>query len=297
MPGREHRFVGELARRLPASSQALIGDDAAVVDGMVVSVDSLVEGVDFLVGWGTPADIGWKSLAVAVSDLAAMAARPLTAVVAVVIGNEGEAFWTGVYEGLAEAADAFEVTVAGGDVSAGPVVGIIVTVLGRPGPRTLFRTGGRVGDLLYVGGPLGAAAAGLAGLQGRGPRVDHWERSFLRPVPQVAQALEAAEAGATAMLDVSDGLSTDALRLAHASGVDVELNAAWIPMAGGLDDVSLALSGGEDFVVCFSLPPERAAPAWAAPVGRLIPSGEGSRLLRPDGSTVPLEATGWDHLA
>src|SRR2546425_353411 len=184
MPGREHRFVGELARRLPASSQALIGDDAAVVDGMVVSVDSLVEGVDFLVGWGTPADIGWKSLAVAVSDLAAMAARPLTAVVAVVIGKEGEAFWTGVYEGLAEA-------------------------------------------------------------------------------------------GAPAMLDVSAGLSTDALRLANASGVDVELNAAWIPMAGGLEDVSLALSGGEDFVICFSLPPERAAPPWAAPVGRLVPLGEG----------------------
>src|SRR3989442_3371506 len=103
MPGREHRFVGELARRLPASSQALIGDDAAVVDGTVVSVDTLVEGVDFLVGWGTPADIGWKALAVSVSDLAAMAARPYAAVVAVVVGNEGEAFWNGVYGRLAEA--------------------------------------------------------------------------------------------------------------------------------------------------------------------------------------------------
>ena len=151
-----------------------------------------------------------------------------------------------------------------------------------------------------MSGTLGDAALALSVLTGRAT-LDAYALASARvrletPTPRIALGI-ALRGVATAALDVSDGLSTDALRLAHASGVDVELNAAWIPMAGGLDDISLALSGGEDFVICFSLPPERAAPAWAAPVGRLIPSGEGSRLLRPDGSTVPLEATGWDHLA
>lgn len=301
MSGREHSFIGRLSRRLSSASQDLIGDDAALVSvngaALLVAVDVLVEGVDFRLGLGEPADLGWKALAVNVSDVAAMGGTPVSAVVALVLGEHGEAFWEGVYDGLAAAADAYEVTVAGGDVSSGPAAAISVTMLGEPAARVVWRSGAQPGDMVFVSGPLGGAAAGLAALEGRRPRDPSLETAFLRPRPSVARAGEAVRAGATAMIDVSDGLSTDALHIARASNVGLVIEVDRIPLAEGVTDSSLALSGGEDFVLCFTLAPSAPAPAWAVPVGECLPPDQGCRLVHADGSSSALEATGWDHLA
>ena len=301
MSRREHTFIEGLIGLLPASSRALIGDDAASVRvggaGVLLSMDVLVEEVDFRRGLGAPADVGWKAVAANVSDIAAMGGRPVSVVVGLVLGALPDAFWHGVYAGVAEAAAAFEVSVAGGDVSSGSTAGVAVAAVGEPGERTVWRSGARPGDLIYVGGPLGGAAAGLACLEARRPRDPTLERAFLRPVPQVLEARDAVAAGATAMIDVSDGLSTDVIHIAAASGVSVELDEARVPVAAGVDDVGMALSGGEDFVLCFTLPGSSRPPPWAVMVGRCLPSSEASRLVHPDGTSTPLEATGWDHLA
>src|SRR5688500_573841 len=103
MTSNEHRFIAALARRLPPASAAHLGDDAALVDGMLVTVDTLVEGIDFRVGWGDPSDLGWKAIAANVSDIAAMAGTPRWALVSITLGTQPEPFWGGVYDGIAEA--------------------------------------------------------------------------------------------------------------------------------------------------------------------------------------------------
>src|SRR2546421_6622200 len=150
MAGAEDTFVARLAARLGARSRDAIGDDAGLVAGRLVTTDVLVEGVDFRPEWGRPADLGWKAVAVNLSDIAAMAGCPEGIVVAVVLGSLDEAFWTSVYDGVAEAAASFDIVVAGGDVSAGPAGVVAVTAIGRPGPVTLHRSGAKPGDVLYV---------------------------------------------------------------------------------------------------------------------------------------------------
>src|SRR5438876_7167204 len=171
MSGAEHRFIAALAGRLPAASRRLLGDDAALVEiggaPVLVAVDVLVEGVDFRDGWGTPADVGWKAVAVNVSDIAAMGGRPESVVAGLVLGGRGQDWWEDVYRGVAEAAAEYGVSVAGGDVSRGPAAVLSVTVLGRPGDRIVWRAGARPGDLVCVSGPLGAAAVGLGSLERR----------------------------------------------------------------------------------------------------------------------------------
>jgi thiamine-monophosphate kinase len=301
MTEREDSFVRGLARHLPPASVGLMGDDCALVDvagsQVLVSVDALVEDVDFREGLGEPEDLGWKALAAAVSDIAAMGGHPVVAVVGLVLGSHGKAFWDSVYEGLGEAARAFSLDIGGGDLSKGAFASISVTVLGAPGARTVWRSGARPGDQLCVSGPLGAAAAGLQCLQGRRDRSRDLEAAFLRPTPSVSLGMEAARAGATAMIDVSDGLSSDALRIGGASGVGIEIEASLVPLAPGVDDLDLALSGGEDFVLCFTLPDGVLAPSWAIRVGRCILPDSPSRLAHSDGSFSELEATGWNHLA
>jgi thiamine-monophosphate kinase len=201
MSDAELRFIDGLVGRLPPRSRDLVGDDAALVGGLLVSADVLVEEVDFRDGLGSPADLGWKAVAANVSDIAAMAGWPLAIVVCVVLGRHGPAWWEEVYDGVAEASVHFEIDVAGGDVSRGDQAALAVTVLGRPGPRTVWRSGARPDDAVCVSGPLGAAAAGFAGRAEIGP--------FLRPRPVLSHGAEAAAAGATAMIDVSDGLLAD----------------------------------------------------------------------------------------
>jgi thiamine-monophosphate kinase len=209
--------------------------------------------------------------------------------------------------GVSTAAQRFGVIVAGGDVTASPVLVISVSVVGwTDDPGALVgRDGARAGDLVVLTGPIGAAAAGLALLEGRaaGATVSdtvraELHRSYAAPEPRVDAGRRLAAAGATAMIDLSDGLATDGRHLAHSSDVALQFESGRIPLAAGVaeiaaelgkDPISFALTGGEDFELCACLP--AAGPTVGATVIGEV--GPGPADLRIDGATLVL--TGYEH--
>jgi thiamine-monophosphate kinase len=293
-----------------------VGDDAAVLvpapgRRLVVTTDVLVDGVHFRDDLSEPEDWGWKAVAANVSDVAAMGGEPRWLVVALTVpaGTAVERLER-VYAGLAEACRAFVVALVGGDTSAGPALSLAVTALGEAG-QVVTRSGARPGDRLAVSGPLGAAAAGLALLErgdagarellGRFPSLAAAHR---RPRPDLAAGPRLARAGATAMVDVSDGLAGDALHLAEASGTGLEVVDAAVPLAAGVaeaaallgrDPVELALGGGEDFVLAAALP-------RAADVGGVVDCGRfvadpARRVRQTQAGPRPLAGLAYDHFA
>lgn len=300
------------------------GDDAAVTvpgGATATSVDAIVEGVHFRREWSTPQEIGHKALAAALSDLAAMGAEP------------GEAYvWLGLPEGfgrseclqladgIAGLAARHRVAVLGGDITAAPVLALAATVVGHAAePGTLVgRDRAGEGELVCVTGELGAAAAGLrlleSGLEpsaARGAEADALTR-LLRPEPRLEAGRLLAEAGATAMIDLSDGLGADAAQLAAASEIGIEIDLERVPVAAsarelaGEHDWELAelITGGEDYELLCTLPADALDGAREAlsaageidlsPIGQADGS-EGARIRRSDGRRVP--AGGHDHLA
>jgi thiamine-monophosphate kinase len=232
--------VGEFAaieriRRLfpPApAGQAWIGDDAAVLeDGLLLAIDALVEGVHFAADAALD-DVGWKALTVNVSDIAAMGGTPRHAVVAVAGPQSVDLDL--MYEGMAEASRTYGCPVVGGDLTNAAQLVVTVAVTGHVDGAAVLRSGARPGDGIYSTGPLGGAAAG-------GYRA--------RPQARLKEGAAARDAGATAMIDVSDGLVADLNHIAEASGVGYTLDT--IPTADGATEEQ-ALRGGDDYELVFT---------------------------------------------
>ena len=322
---RERELIAAIERALRESAGRLLrgpGDDAAVVAAepvAVTSVDTIVEGVHFDLATHSHADAGHKALAAALSDLAAMGARAGEAYVALVVpgGTDPEDALTLVraMEGLAERTG---VQLAGGDVVAGPTLVVSVTVTGWAGAASelVYRDGAGSGDLVGVSGELGGSGAGLLLLQGLDAPLAAAEREALlrrhrRPEPRLELGSALAAAGASAMIDLSDGVATDAGHLSERSGVALEIRLGDLPLAPGVDEVAaaadrdpveLAATAGEDFELLLTAPPERReaieraarrAGGEIAWIGR-AEAGTGLRLLRADGSEAGL--SGYEHL-
>jgi thiamine-monophosphate kinase len=315
--------IGELAvldrivRRLPASTAAEVGpgDDCAVLaapDGRyVVTTDMMVHGPDFRWAWSSPEDVGWKAAATNLSDVAAMGARPTSLVVALAVPQDTPvAVLEGFADGLAAACAALApgCGVVGGDLSTSATFTIAVTAFGDlEGRAPVLRSGARVGDQVAVAGELGAAAAGLARLFTDGvddagepdagrtaaflaaspAGTDHGVARQRRPQPPIDAGVRAAQAGATAMLDLSDGLAIDAARLARASGVAIDLDPDAVP-----DGV--ALYGGEDHGLFATYPAATGLPTGFRRIGSVVDAA-GAPGVRRGG--VAVEPHGWDPYA
>ena len=331
----EFALIARLTAGLPSRADVAlgVGDDAALLnlsdfaaDSLLVATcDAQVERQHFTLGGATPEEIGHKALAVNLSDLAAMGAEPMWALVSLLLPRALDvATLDGVYAGLRSLAARYSVALVGGNVAVtdGPLA-IDVTALGRvPRDQALTRAGGSPGDLVLVTGTLGAAAAGVL-LQGGDTRLDavageakaHAHAAQVSPQPRVAEGRALAGSGVvTAMLDVSDGLAADLGHLCAASNAGAELDADVIPVdpaasdvaaALGRDALQLALEGGEDYELLFTVRPgglELAvavvaeAGGVARVIGRLTEPGSGLRLRFADGRIEHLVARGWDHL-
>ena len=310
----ENESLRRTISRLNLATNALVGpgDDSAVVaapDGrFCVTTDTMVEGHDFRLDWSSGFDLGWKAIASNVADVAAMGAKPTALVVALCAPGNTEVAWLEAFaDGLREACLALapEAAVVGGDLTTAQQVFIAVTAHGDlEGRQPVLRSGARPGDVLAVGGTLGKAAAGLALLEsGNRDAIASYDELVgvqLRPQPPINLGVAAGLAGATAMLDLSDGLSRDLARICKASGVsaNIESNAlqgyqAMLEQAAqaiGANEVNWVLHGGEDHSLLATFSPEVQLPRGFKRIGTIESAGEPS--LRLDGH--PLEIGGWD---
>ncbi|MFT4258611.1 thiamine-phosphate kinase [Microbacterium sp.] len=297
-----------LSRTAPGAHTILgPGDDAAVIAApsasVVATTDTLVHGPDFRLAWSGGYDLGWKSAAVNLADVAAMGARPTALLVALAVPRALRlSFVTSLADGLREACAALApgCAVVGGDLTVSDVLTIAVTALGDLEGRTaVTRAGARPGDVVAVAGELGLAAHGLAVLFGRFRDGDEPVpvdpallaegepaaiAAQLRPAPPVGLGPYAAAAGATAMMDVSDGLALDARRLASASDVTLALDGAALG-----SDPERALAGGEDHALLATFP-AGALPAGFRRIGEVRLRGA-EALLCDD---LPVDVVGWD---
>lgn len=293
----EFGLIAQVTSRLGTSPQVLLGpgDDAAVVavpDGRaVLTTDVLVEEVHFRRAWSSGYDVGRKAAAANLADVMAMGGTGTALLVALVAPPDLPAAWAlALADGLRDEAAVVGAVVVGGDLSTGDRVVVSVTALGDlAGRAPVTRAGARPGDVVVVAGRLGASAAGLAQLQagwGDGPFV----AAHLRPAPPYRLGPVLADAGATAMVDVSDGLAADLSHLAAASGVTVGLHGG--RLRGVLSDgvaLEQALGGGEDHALAATVPSGTALPDGVTAIGR-VDGGPPAVLL--DGEPV---AGGWEH--
>ncbi|MFP3714684.1 thiamine-phosphate kinase [Puerhibacterium sp. TATVAM-FAB25] len=322
----ESALLARIFPLLPAGAATLLGpgDDAAVVaapDGrFVVSTDVLVEDRHFRRRWSTGYDVGARAAAQNLADVAAMGARPTALVVSLAVPGDLAVAWVeGLARGLADACAPAGAAVVGGDLSGADAVVVAVTVHGDLGGRApVRRSGARPGDVVAHAGVRGFSAAGLAllvagvaapadGALGADGPLAPFVAGYLRPRPPLGSGPAAADGGATAMLDVSDGLLRDAGRVAAASGVVVDLDgdllapdvAALAPAAAalGADDgtaLGWVLGGGEDHGLLATFPADAALPAGFRAVGH-VRAADGARPgVTLDGAT-PDVGPGWDH--
>lgn len=305
----EGRILQAILTRTPPASHTLIGpgDDAAVIatpsGSVVATTDTLVHGPDFRLAWSSGYDLGWKAAAVNLADVAAMGARPTALLVALAVPRDLRlSFIERLADGFNDACAALApgCAVVGGDLTVSDVLTIAVTALGDlEGRAAVTRSGARPGDVVAVAGELGHAARGLAVLFGRFrddgvpvavdvAKLASGESAALaaqlRPSPPIGLGAVAATAGATAMMDISDGLALDARRMAAASEVTIALDSAALG-----DDPERAIAGGEDHALLATFPDGVLPPGFRI-IGKVRNRGE-EGLLCDD---LPVDVSGWD---
>jgi thiamine-monophosphate kinase len=312
-------FLRRLRNRVPADARVLlgIGDDCAAValPGItVITTDAMVENVHFRREWSSFFALGEKAFAVNASDVAAMGAEPTFALLNIGAPQDCELEdLDQFFDGFLHAASSCGAALIGGNMSAAPCLMISVTLLGHAAHGVLKRAGARPGDDLYVTGAPGDAALGLRMLQeGRDDAPAQAVKTrFLSPTARVAVGREAAARGlATAMIDVSDGVLQDLGHLCEASGVGAVIEVPLLPLSDayrtilGDGDWSLALTGGEDYELLFSAPPERRAAVAALAeqtgcpltrIGQITAQTVGIRVNGPEGNVDQPGRAGYDH--
>lgn len=312
----ESESLSRTIGKLISGEYAIVGpgDDAAVVassDGrFVVTTDTMIEGHDFKLEWSTGFDLGFKAIASNVADVAAMGAKPTALVVAIALPGDTQISWledfaAGLNAGLTQLAPG--ASVVGGDLATAGQVFISVTAHGDlEGLEPVLRSGAKPGDILAVAGTLGKAAAGLSLLQSEiadaKNAFDDFVSIQLRPTPPIPAGVLANKAGATAMLDVSDGLAKDASRIAKASNVTVQIDkSALLGFEAVLELAALRLEvtpenwvlfGGEDHSLLASFPEGSTIPKEFKPIGRILPASD--VLVQLD--DLELQANGWDSI-
>lgn len=315
------------ASRPNSAVEVGIGDDAAVLaeirSRISVACDTIVAGTHFRWDWSTPEQVAYKAVAANVSDLAAMAARPLASLAALSVGTDlSERALARLGPALAEAANEFGLPLVGGDTTRidGPTV-LTVTVLGAHDHEPVLRSGARAGDAVVVSGTIGDSGAGLRLLLSGENVPTEYEplvRRHRRPEPRLSLGQAMPTFGATAALDVSDGLVADVGHIAAASRVRIELQASQVPLsrafvawaAGGSGGPSnpaiFAATQGEDFELVVCLPEERVEHAMVVArklgvpltrVGRVTDASDEPEvvLLDREGSPIELSRAGWQH--
>jgi thiamine-monophosphate kinase len=328
----EQSLIDRIRRAIPSRSRSTyfassslqlgIGDDAAIISFLcgrdsVVTCDAFFENVHFLLDAHSPDSVGYKSLARATSDIAAMGATPRFFLLTLALPARRTGKWlNGFLAGMSRAAREFGLLLAGGDTSKHPTVAISITVFGEAARgRALTRSGARPGDLIYVSGALGAAQLGLRLVRCGLHRHKRWRPLLQRHCyPAIRIALGrflSARQLASAMIDISDGLSTDLTRLCTSSRAGARLWLDRIPAvavppllrARGFDALAFALHGGDDYELLFTVPRRLAKKIPARHLGvRLTPIGEITKerkvfLVDKGGRAVPLGPLGWDHFS
>jgi thiamine-monophosphate kinase len=340
---REGKLVERIARAIPSKARVRhdgalrlgIGDDAAVIAprgkrDWVLSCDAFLEGVHFLAKFHPPDSVGYKSLVRATSDLAAMGAIPRFFLMTLAIPTNRTGAWlNGFLRGMARASRSMNMVLLGGDTTKSDAVSISITVLGEIARgQAVTRSGAQPGDLIYVSGRLGRAQLGLEillrspfpakrltkrNLNNGGPELLRLLRPHLYPAVRLELgAWLAKHRVASAMMDISDGLSTDLARLCAASRVGAQIKSQSVPRASlpealsnrlktlKLDPLQMALHGGEDYELLFTVSPRNFRKLTKAPgFSQLAAIGEVTRgksvtLLSSDGGKKPLTPGGWD---
>ncbi|HZD33193.1 MAG TPA: thiamine-phosphate kinase [Candidatus Angelobacter sp.] len=304
------RRIRSVAKRRGDRPGRAIGDDCAVLPiprghELLVTTDFSLEGVHFRRDWHPADSIGHRCLARGLSDIAAMGVIPRSAFLSLALPADLAQHWVDDFlRGLLQLAKKYDVQLAGGDTAQSPagVLADIIVLGTAPTGKALLRSSARIGDILYVTGTLGASVTTLQELR-RGKKF--WPVTQPRhfyPDPRIAVGRFLREKKlATAMIDTSDGLSTDLHHICDESRVGATIEAAALPATPGDDGLQYALHGGEDYELLFTAPPNKRVPAKIAgvPIARIgaVTRGRQIRLRTPDGHSQPLPAAGWQHFA
>jgi thiamine-monophosphate kinase len=307
----EFTRIRGLSKLFATDSEAVqlgIGDDAAILrpqsQPTVLSVDVAVEGVHFDPAYLSWTQVGARALTAAISDLAAMGARPLAALCSLVVRPMAASNFDELHAGIAQAAAQYGCPVIGGNLASGKELSLSTTVIGTlPGPG-LYRSGAKAGDGIYVTGPVGSGALGLKLLQlGAAARGAAFVEAWRAPRARIPQGL-ALSGVASAAIDISDGLLADLGHICESSQLGALLEAESIPLAaqmrevaGGIgeDPLQLALTGGEDYELIYTLPPLAADPCQGFRIGTMLDAPGPARVQDNHGKLIELRQHGYQH--